>query len=99
MGAAGGVLEAEGFDAVAEFAEGGGGGSAGEAGAGNDDRVLALVGRVTNFISNLALSHFCSIGPEGILESRFSAMVHSLPYFTNPARTTKGMETLPMPMM
>src|SRR6185437_5138966 len=46
VGAAGRILKAEGLDVVAELGERSRSRSAGEAGADNDDRMLALVGRV-----------------------------------------------------
>ena len=46
VGAAGRILKAEAIDVVAEFAEAGGGSGAGEAGAYDDDVVLALVGGI-----------------------------------------------------
>src|SRR5581483_7057668 len=46
VGAAGGILEAEALDVIAELGEGGCAGSACEAGADHDDGVLALIGRI-----------------------------------------------------
>ena len=60
------VLEAEARDVVAELGERRGRGAAGEAGADDDDLVLALVRRVDQLHLELrAFVHFCSIGPDG----------------------------------
>ena len=55
VGAAGRILEAEALDVVAELAERGGGGAAGQAGADNDEGVLALVGGVDELHVEAAL--------------------------------------------
>ena len=62
------VLEAEALDVVAQFAEAGGSGAARQAGADDDDVVLALVRRIHQLHFELVLVPGCSIGPVGILD-------------------------------
>ena len=63
------ILEAEALHVVAEFGQSGGGRSAGQAGAHDDDVVLALVGRIDQLQIERCLSQRVSMGPAGILES------------------------------
>ena len=91
--AAGRILEAEALDVVAQLAERGGGGAAGQPRAHHDDVVLALVGWVDQLQIEVVLCpRRVSMGPAGILESSSIWL-----YCTStPASTAMGMEMLPM---
>ena len=87
MGASWGILEAEAFDLVAEFAEGGGGAGAREAGADDDDFVFSAIGGVDQF--GIELMIFPLIGDGTCGNFRIERGAH---YLRNPVRTARGMD-------
>jgi len=87
VGASWGILEAEAFDLVAEFAEGGGGAGASEAGADDDDFVFSAIGGVDQF--GIELMIFPLIGDGTCGNFGIERGAH---YLRNPVRTARGMD-------
>ena len=73
VGPARAVVEAEALDLVAELGQRGGCGCACQAGADHDDLVLPLIRGVDQLHFFRWFVHLSSSGPEGILDSSFTA--------------------------
>src|ERR1035437_3650640 len=92
--APGRILETEALDVVAQLRQAGGRGTARQSGAHNDDRMLALVGRIHQLeVEAMAVpSRFDRAS--GAFRIEFHAWRYL--YFSQPARAATGMEILPM---